>query len=97
MKPTDVIRRPLVTEKTTIARETIAEVIVFEVARDATKVDIRRAVEKLFGAKVATVRTQIMHGKIKRQGRFAGPRPDWKKAWVRLKAGEKVPEFIEGT
>jgi large subunit ribosomal protein L23 len=97
MKPTDVIRRPLVTEKTTIARETIAEVIVFEVARDATKVDIRRAVEKLFGAKVATVRTQIMHGKIKRQGRFAGPRPDWKKAWVRLKAGQKVPEFIEGT
>ena len=97
MKPTDVIRRPLVTEKTTIARETIAEVIGFEVARDATKIDIRRAVEKLFGAKVAAVRTQIMHGKIKRQGRFAGPRPDWKKAWVRLKAGEKVPEFIEGT
>ena len=97
MKPTDVIRRPLVTEKTTIARETTAEVIVFEVAREATKVDIRRAVEKLFGAKVETVRTQIMHGKIKRQGRFAGPRPDWKKAWVRLKAGQKVPEFIEGT
>jgi large subunit ribosomal protein L23 len=97
MKTTDVIRRPLITEKTTVAREAIAEVIVFEVARDATKVDIRRAVEKLFGAKVATVRTQIMHGKIKRQGRFAGPRPDWKKAWVRLKAGEKVPEFIEGT
>ena len=97
MKTTDVIRRPLVTEKTTIARETTNEVIVFEVARNATKVDIRRAVEKLFGAKVDTVRTQIMHGKIKRQGRFAGPRPDWKKAWVRLKAGEKVPEFIEGT
>jgi large subunit ribosomal protein L23 len=97
MKTTDVIRRPLVTEKTTVARETTNEVIVFEVARDATKIDIRRAVEKLFGAKVANVRTQIMHGKIKRQGRFAGPRPDWKKAWVRLKAGEKVPEFIEGT
>lgn len=97
MKVTDVIRRPLVTEKTTIAREKTDGVIVFEVARDATKVDIRRAVEKLFGSKVAAVRTQIMHGKIKRQGRFAGARPDWKKAWVRLRAGEKVPEFMEGT
>jgi large subunit ribosomal protein L23 len=97
MKPTDVIRRPLVTEKTTMAREQGGEVVVFEVARDATKIDIRRAVEKLFGSKVAAVRTQIVHGKFKRQGRFEGQRPDWKKAWVRLKAGEKVPEFMEGT
>jgi large subunit ribosomal protein L23 len=98
MKPTDVIRRPLVTEKTTIARETGGgEVLVFEVARNATKIDVRRAVEKLFGAKVASVRTQIAHGKFKRQGRFEGQRPDRKKAWVRLKAGEKVPDFIEGT
>jgi large subunit ribosomal protein L23 len=96
MKPTDVIRRPLVTEKTTIAREQ-GEVVVFEVARAATKVDVRRAVEKLFGTKVASVRTQIAHGKFKRQGRFEGQRPDWKKAWVRLRAGEKVPDFIEGT
>jgi large subunit ribosomal protein L23 len=96
MKPTDVIRRPLVTEKTTIARESVGEVVVFEVARDATKIDVKNAVEKLFGSKVASVRTQIMHGKIKRQGRFSGQRPDWKKAWVRLKAGEKVPEFMEG-
>jgi large subunit ribosomal protein L23 len=96
MKPTDVIRRPLITEKTTIAREQ-GEVVVFEVARDATKIDVRRAVEKLFGAKVAAVRTQIAHGKFKRQGRFEGQRPDWKKAWVRLKAGEKMPDFIEGT
>jgi large subunit ribosomal protein L23 len=95
MKPTDVIRRPLVTEKTTIAREA-GPVIVFEVARGATKVDIKRAVQRLFGAKVASVRTQIAHGKFKRQGRFAGQRPDWKKAWVRLKEGEKVPEFMEG-
>ena len=95
MKPTDVIRRPLVTEKTTIAREGSA-VVVFEVARKATKVDVKRAVEKLFGSKVAAVRTQIAHGKFKRQGRFEGQRPDWKKAWVRLKAGEKIPEFMEG-
>jgi len=96
MKPTQVIRRPLITEKTTVAREG-SPVIVFEVNRDATKIDVKRAVEKLFGAKVENVRTQLMHGKIKRQGRFAGARPDWKKAWVRLKAGEKVPEFVEGS
>lgn len=96
MKSTEVIRRPVITEKTTLARET-SRIVVFEVARGATKVDIRRAVEHLFGAKVASVRTEIMHGKIKRQGRFEGQRPDWKKAWVRLKAGEKVPEFMEGT
>jgi large subunit ribosomal protein L23 len=96
MKLTDVIRRPLVTEKTTVARER-SLVVVFEVARDATKVDVRRAVEQLLGSKVESVRTQIMHGKFKRQGRFAGQRPDWKKAWVRLREGEKVPEFLEGT
>lgn len=95
MKLTDVIRRPLVTEKTTIAREG-SLVVTFEVATGATKIDVKRAVEKLFGAKVRSVRTQIMHGKIKRQGRFSGQRPDWKKAWVRLRAGEKVPEFLEG-
>jgi large subunit ribosomal protein L23 len=96
MKTTAIIRRPLVTEKTTRAREA-GEVIVLEVATGATKIDIRRAVEKLFGSKVASVRTMIVHGKIKRQGRFSGQRPDWKKAWVRLKPGEKVPEFMEGT
>jgi large subunit ribosomal protein L23 len=97
MKPTEVIRRPLITEKTTIAREQGSEVVVFEVAVGATKIDVRRAVEKLFGVKVAGVRTQIAHGKFKRQGRFEGQRSDWKKAWVRLKAGEKAPDFIEGT
>lgn len=95
MKLTDVIRRPLITEKTTVAREG-APVVVFQVAREATKVEIRHAVEKLLGSKVAGVRTQVMHGKFKRQGRFEGQRSDWKKAWVRLKAGEKVPEFMEG-
>ena len=96
MKPTDVIRRPLDRENTTIAGEG-GEVVVYEVARRATKVDVRKAVEKLFGIKVAAVRTQIGHGKFKRQGRFEGQRPDRKKAWVRLKAGEKAPDFIEGT
>jgi large subunit ribosomal protein L23 len=94
-KLTEVIRRPLITEKTSMARES-APVIVFEVARSATKIDVRRAVEQLLGAKVESVRTGVTHGKFKRQGRFVGQRPDWKKAWVRLKAGEKVPEIFEG-
>ena len=96
MKISDVIRRPLITEKTTVARES-APIVVFEVSARATKIEIRRAVESLFGSKVASVRTQIGHGKFKRQGRFEGQRPDHKKAWVRLKAGEKMPEFLEGS
>jgi large subunit ribosomal protein L23 len=95
MKLTNVIRRPLVTEKTTTLRED-GRTIVFEVAAGATKVDIKRAVEQLLGAKVAGVRTSVVHGKVKRQGRFAGRRPDWKKAYVRLREGEKMPEFLEG-
>ena len=95
MRLTAVIRRPLVTEKTSVAREA-GDTLAFEVAPGATKIEIKKAVETLFGSKVASVRTQIMHGKFKRQGRFVGQRSDWKKAWVRLKAGEKVPEFLEG-
>ena len=95
MKLTDVIRRPLVTEKTTLLREN-ARTIVFEVAAAATKVDIKRAVEKLLGSKVEGIRTSIAHGKMKRQGRFMGQRSDWKKAYVKLREGEKIPEFLEG-
>jgi large subunit ribosomal protein L23 len=95
MKPTDVIRRPLITEKTSMARE-VTSVVAFEVALGATKVDIKKAVETLFGSKVRSVRTAIMHGKVKRQGRFSGQRSDWKKAWVRLRDGEKLPEVFEG-
>ena len=95
MKLTDVIKRPLITEKTTVLRED-ARTLVFEVAAGATKVDIKRAVEKLLGSKVETVRTAIAHGKMKRQGRFVGQRPDWKKAYVKLRAGEKMIEYFEG-
>ena len=95
MKQTDVIRRPLITEKTTLLRED-GRTLVFEVAPHATKIDIKRAVEKLLGAKVAGVRTALAHGKIKRQGKFAGQRSDWKKAYVKLREGEKIPEFLEG-
>jgi large subunit ribosomal protein L23 len=95
VKLTDVIRRPLVTEKTTILRED-GRTLVLQVARDANKIEIRHAVEHLFGSKVADVRTTSMRGKLKRQGHFVDRRPDWKKAYVRLKDGEKLPEFIEG-
>ena len=95
MKLTDVIRRPLITEKTTLLRED-NRTVVFEVAVGATKVDIARAVEKLLGAKVDGVRTATTQGKLKRQGRFVGRRSDWKKAYVTLKAGQKLPDFLEG-
>ena len=95
MKQTDIIRRPLITEKTSILRED-GRTLVFQVAPNANKIEIKRAVEQLLGAKVASIRTNIAHGKIKRQGRYAGQRPDWKKAYVKLREGEKMPEFLEG-
>ena len=94
MKLTEVIRRPLVTEKTTVMRED-GRTLVFEVARSANKLDVKRAVEKLLGPKVALVRTALAHGEQKRQGQFVGRRSDWKKAYVVLKQGEKMPEFTE--
>ena len=96
MKQTDVIRRAIVTEKSSVQMED-RQILLFEVARAATKIDVKRAVERLLGVKVAGVRTAIAHGKMKRQGRFVGQRPDWKKAYVRLKPGEKLPEFLEGS
>jgi large subunit ribosomal protein L23 len=95
LKLTDVIRRPLITEKTTVIRED-GKTLVFEVARGANKIDIRRAVEQLLGSKVASVRTSLAHGKVKRQGRYVGRRSDWKKAYVTLREGEKLPEFLQG-
>ncbi len=95
MKLTDVIRRPLITEKTSILRED-GRTLVFHVAAGANKLQIRQAVEQLLGAKVDSVRTSLVHGKVKRQGRFVGRRPDWKKAFVKLREGEKIPEFFEG-
>jgi large subunit ribosomal protein L23 len=95
MKLTDVIRRPLITEKTTLLRED-GKTVVFEVAREANKIDVKRAVEKLLGARVDGVRTANTQGKLKRQGRFVGRRSDWKKAYVTLKDGQKLPDFLEG-
>jgi large subunit ribosomal protein L23 len=95
MKMQDVIRRPLITEKTSLLRED-GRTIVFEVAKGANKIQIRHAIEQLLGAKVESIRTGIAHGKVKRQGRYAGQRSDWKKAYVRLREGAKMPEFLEG-
>jgi large subunit ribosomal protein L23 len=95
MRLTEVLRRPLITEKTTVIRED-GRTLVFEVARGANKLAIKRAVEQLLGSKVESVRTSLSHGKVKRQGRFTGRRPDWKKAYVTLRAGEKLPDFLQG-
>lgn len=90
----EVIVRPIVTEKAVAAKEGVPT-LVFEVNRDANKTEIRHAVEKLFKVKVADVRTATTEGKLRRRGRFSGYRPDWKKAYVRLKPGQKMPEYIE--
>jgi large subunit ribosomal protein L23 len=90
----EVIRRPLLTEKSTLLKEA-QRTLVFEVHRDATKPEIKKAVEALFDTKVEAVRVAVVHGKMKRQGRHAGHRPDWKKAFVVLKEGAKPVEFFE--
>ena len=90
----DVIRGPLITEKATTLHED--DTVCFRVAVDANKVQVKKAVEKLFGVKVAKVRTARINGKMKRYGRFEGKRPDWKKAYVTLREGEKMIEFFEG-
>jgi large subunit ribosomal protein L23 len=88
-----VIRRPLITEKGLGVKET-QNTLVFEVAPKATKTEVKQAVEVLFKVKVASVRTSTFLGKERRRGKYAGYRPDWKKAFVRLKAGEKMPEYV---
>jgi large subunit ribosomal protein L23 len=95
MRIEEIIRRPLITEKSSLQRE-VDNVVAFEVHRDANKIEVKRAVEKRFGVKVAEVRVAKMHGKNRRQGRFVGRKPDWKKAYVRLAPGETAPEFFEG-
>ena len=95
MNANQIIRRPLVTEKSTILREE-GNVLAFEVAPHANKIEVKKAVEELFKVKVEEVRLFNVRGKMKRMGRWAGKPRDWRKAYVRLKAGEKAPEFVEG-
>jgi len=105
--PQSVIKRPLLTEKSARLRETgghaarpaegdeYSQQVVFEVARDANKIEIKNAIELLFKVSVDHVRTQIVRGKEKRVGKFSGQRQNWKKAYVRLKAGDQIA-FFEG-
>jgi large subunit ribosomal protein L23 len=95
MRTQDIIRRPLITEKSTRLREGLS-IVAFEVDRRANKIEVKRAVEAQFKVKVAEVRIALAHGKKRRQGRFVGQRSDWKKAYVRLAPGEKPIEFFEG-
>jgi large subunit ribosomal protein L23 len=89
-----IIRRPIITEKGLGVKET-QHTVVFEVAVAATKTQIKEAVQKIFKVKVDSVRTANFHGKFRRRGRAEGYRRDWKKAYVRLKAGEKMIEYAE--
>ena len=91
----DVVKRPLITEKGERNREANRQ-FAFEVHRDASKIQVKQAVEKLFNVHVLAVRTAVARGKNKRVGRSIGRRPNWKKAFVTLKEGETIALF-EGT
>ncbi len=90
----DILKLPVITEKSTFVKDK-QHTLTFRVARDANKLEIKEAVESIFKVKVKSVRTANFHGKTRRQGRFAGQRPDWKKAYVTLKKDEKMFEFSE--
>jgi large subunit ribosomal protein L23 len=90
----EVIRRPLITEKGQDKKDN-ERTLVFEVAADANKTQVKQAVEKLFKVKVDDVRTATFEGKMRRRGKFMGYRSDWKKAYVKLKDGQKTPDFAE--
>ncbi|MGD9209326.1 MAG: 50S ribosomal protein L23 [Desulfobacteraceae bacterium] len=90
----DIIKRPLITEKTNLQKEDNNQVT-FEVDRRANRIEIQRAIEKIFNVKVAKTRTLRVTGKIKRRGRILGKRKDWKKAIVTLMPGERI-DFFEG-
>jgi large subunit ribosomal protein L23 len=93
-EPQKIIRRPLITEKSTRQKED-ARQYAFEVRRDANKIEIQSAVERLFKVKVLQVRTSNVLGKVKRLGKRYGKRPDWKKAIVTLREGDRI-DFFEG-
>ena len=89
-----IIRRPVITEKGLGVKES-ESTLVFEVSSKASKTEIKNAVQSIFKVKVDAVRTANFVGKERRRGKFTGYRPDWKKAYVRLKEGQKMPEYAE--
>ena len=90
----DVLVRPLVTEKGMTKKEE-ERTLCFQVSVDANKIQVKQAVEKLFSVKVEEVRTANFDGKLRRRGKFAAYKSDWKKAYVKIADGQKVPEFTE--
>ena len=94
MMPYEIIKRPLITEKTNIQKE-IANQLTFEVDRRANRIEIKQAIEAAFKVRVAKIQTTQVRGKAKRRGRFVGKRRDWKKAIVTLMPGERI-DFFEG-
>jgi large subunit ribosomal protein L23 len=92
MNEYDIILKPIITEKSTLVKET-GNQYVFEVLRSANKIEIRKAIEKLFKVKVINVHVSNMQGKKKRLGRYAGKRSDWKKAIVKLSPKDKITIF----
>jgi large subunit ribosomal protein L23 len=93
-EPQKIIRKPLITEKSTRQKEDSGQ-YVFEVHRSANKIEIQSAIERLFKVKVLQVRTSNVMGKIKRLGKRYGKRPDWKKAIITLREGDRI-DFFEG-
>jgi len=100
----DILKSPVVTEKSVILKEDSTEednnrkqgqILTFRVDKKATKPEIKSAVEEIFNVKVATVRTVQYEGKMKRRGRIEGRRPDWKKAYVTLRKGEPMVDYAE--
>ena len=96
----DVLKSPVITEKSVWLREATEEeeagqILTFKVSRDASKEHIRKAVEEVFGVKVAQIRTMNYKGKMKKQGRFEGRRAAWKKAYVTLKKGQPHVDYAE--
>ena len=90
----DIIKRPVITEKTNIQKE-ISNQVTFEVDRRANRIEIQRAIENIFNVRVAGVRTMQVKGKVKQRGRILGKRRDWKKAIVTLMPGERI-DYFEG-
>ena len=97
----DILKSPVVTEKSVLLKEASSDdaetgqILTFRVNRKAGKADIRRAVEEIFGVKVAKVRTIQYEGKMKKRGRYEGRRASWKKAYVTLRAGEPLVDYAE--
>lgn len=94
MSPYQILRKPIVTEKSLAAKEGV-RTLCFKVAPQATKTEIKQAVQIVFKVKVESVRTSTFLGKERRRGKTVGHRPEWKKAYVKLRAGEKMPEYTE--